>query len=169
MYYVRRGLVKYVPPGQSNLYKIASALIDFFYVKWLLHCTVYLTFHFFVTEEILYSIIAVSDQGSQAKPLCYRCSYLLGTCYHLTRVNRWSDCICYRIEILCLIGTLSTILQHWTHPMKTQGPTSARQRHFALWYVSHRQSCHLSTPSRPWVPPVWPYCSQAQCGYWFTV
>ena len=33
MYYVRRGLVKYVPPGQSNLYKIASALIDFFYVK----------------------------------------------------------------------------------------------------------------------------------------
>ena len=28
--------------------------------------------------------------------------------YHLTRINRWSDCIGYRIEIVCLIDTLST-------------------------------------------------------------
>ena len=36
--------------------------------------------------------------------------------------------------------------------------------HFALQDVSHRQSCHLSTPSHPRVPPEWPYCLQAQCG-----
>ena len=31
------------------------------------------------------------------------------------RVNRWSDRVGYRIEIVCLIGTLSTILQHFAH------------------------------------------------------
>ena len=42
--------------------------------------------------------------------------------YHLTRVNRWSDCIGYRIKIVCLIGTLSTILLHSTHTMKLSDP-----------------------------------------------
>ena len=41
-----------------------------------------------------------------------------GRRYHLTRDNRWSECIGYRIEIVCLIGRLSTILQHCTHTMK---------------------------------------------------
>ena len=47
---------------------------------------------------------------------------VLGRRYHLTRVNRWSDCIGYRIEIVCQIGTLSTILQHLTHTMKPSDP-----------------------------------------------
>ena len=38
---------------------------------------------------------------------------LLGRRYHLTRVNRWSDYIGYRI---------STILQHFTHTMKLSDP-----------------------------------------------
>ena len=74
-------------------------------------------------------------------------------CY-LTRVNRSSDCIDYRIEIVCLIGTLSTILQHFTHTMK-QWPTTACRWHFALLDVSCRQSCHLSKPSPPWIPQIW--------------
>ena len=32
----------------------------------------------------------------------------LGTCYHLTRVNRWPDSIGYRIEIVCLIPIIIT-------------------------------------------------------------
>ena len=122
----------------------------------------------FVTEEILYSSMAVSDHGSYAKPLCYWCSWLQGRHYHLNCVNRLSDCIGYRIEIVCLIGTLSTILQHFTHN-EIQWPTAARRWQFALRDVSCRQSCHLSTPSHPRVPPGWPYCRQAQCGRWFTV
>ena len=39
-------------------------------------------------------------------------------CFYLICVNRWSDRIGYRIEIVCLIGTLSTILQYCTHTMK---------------------------------------------------
>ena len=41
---------------------------------------------------------------------------LVGRRYHLTRVIRWSDCISYRIEIVCLISTPSyyTTL-HYTH------------------------------------------------------
>ena len=66
------------------------------------------------------------------------------------------------------LGTLSTILQHFTHTMK-QWHTAARQWQFALRDLSCRQKCHLSTPSHPRVPPGWPYCRQAQCGRWFTV
>ena len=47
-----------------------------------------------------------------------------------------------------------------------QWPTAARRWQFALRDVSCRQSCHLSTPSHPRVPPGWPYCRQAQCGRW---
>ena len=47
---------------------------------------------------------------------------------------------------------------------ETQWPTAACRWHFALQDVSRRQSCNLSTPSYPQVPPVWPYCRQAQCG-----
>ena len=39
-----------------------------------------------------------SDQGSYTKP------HATGRRYHLTHVNRWSDCIGYRIEIVCIIG-----------------------------------------------------------------
>ena len=52
---------------------------------------------------------------------------------------------------------------------ETQRPTTAHRWHFALRDVSYRQSCHLSTPSHPQVPPVWPYRWQAQFGCWFTV
>ena len=45
-----------------------------------------------------------------------------GRSYHLTRVNRWSDCIGSRIEIVCQITTLSTILQHCTHTIKPSDP-----------------------------------------------
>ena len=61
----------------------------------------------------------------------------------LMRVNRWSDCKGYRIEIVCLIGTLSTILPHFTHTMKPSDPL------LPLGDVSCRQSCHLLTPSHP--------------------
>ena len=47
-----------------------------------------------------------------------------------------------------------------------QWPTAARWWHFSLRDVSHRQSCHLSTPSHPQVPLAWPYCRQAQCRCW---
>jgi hypothetical protein len=46
---------------------------------------------------------------------------------------------------------------------ETQWPTAAPQRHFSLRDLSRRQSCHLSTPSLPRVPPVWPYCWQVDC------
>ena len=42
--------------------------------------------------------------------------------HHLTHVNRWSEFIGYWIEIVSLIGTLSTILQHFTHTMKPSDP-----------------------------------------------
>ena len=54
----------------------------------------------------------------------------LGRRYHLTRVNRWSDCVGYRIEIVYIYSTLSTILQHFTHN-EIQWPTAARRWHFA--------------------------------------
>ena len=41
---------------------------------------------------------------------------------------------------------------------ETQWPTATCRWHIALQDVSHRQNCHLLTPSHPWVPPVWPYC-----------
>ena len=50
-----------------------------------------------------------------------------------------------------------------SHTMKvhyeTHWPTAARRCHFVLRDVSCMQSWHLSTPSHPWVPPEWPYCS----------
>ena len=49
----------------------------------------------FIIEEILYSITAVSELG-QAPML----QVFLGRRYRLSRVNRWSDCIGYRIEIV---------------------------------------------------------------------
>ena len=52
-----------------------------------------------------------------------------------------------------------TILQHFTQWNPVTHCCSLRD-------VSCRQSCHLSTPSHPRVPPVWPYCRQAQCGRW---
>ena len=69
------------------------------------------------------------------------------------------------IEIVCLIGKLSTILQYFTRN-EIQWPTAASRWYFALRDVSHRQSCYLPIPSHPWVPPEWPYCQQAQCGRW---
>ena len=59
----------------------------------------------------------------------------------------------------------STILHHFTHN-EIQFPTAACQWPFALRDVFRRQSCHLSTPSHPRLPSVWPYCRQAQCGRW---
>ena len=62
-------------------------------------------------------------------PSCQECT---GYCHenvpalkavsYVCDVDRWSDCIGYRIEIVCLIGTLSTILQHFTHTMKPSDP-----------------------------------------------
>ena len=61
----------------------------------------------------------------------------------------------YRIDVVCLISTLSTILQHCTHTMK---PSDVLQHdNDTVRDVSRRQSCHLSTPSQPRVPPVQTY------------
>ena len=57
-------------------------------------------------------------------------------------------------------------INHPTTHNEIQWPTAARRWQFALRDVSRRQSCHLSTPNHPRVPPVWPYCWQAQCGRW---
>jgi hypothetical protein len=38
---------------------------------------------------------------------------------------------------------------------ETQLPTVALRWHLVLQDVSRRQSCHLLTPSHPWVPPFW--------------
>ena len=84
-----------------------------------------------------------------------------------------SDSVSYRIEIVYIHiqytinhpTTLHTLC--FTHN-EIQFPTAARQWHFVLQDVSHRQSCHLSTPSHPLVP-VWPYCWQAQCGLWHSL
>ena len=77
-------------------------------------------------------------------------------------IDRWSDCIGPDRNSRHL-GTLSTILQHFTHH-ETQWPTTTRWCHFALRDVSCGQSWHLSTPSHPRVPPEWPYYQWAQCG-----
>jgi hypothetical protein len=98
-------------------------------------------------QTLLHSITAVvgSRKLGQASILVFL------TPRHLTCVNRCSDCIGYRIVIVCLIGTLSTILQYCTHN-ETHWPAAACQWHVVLWDVSHRQICHLSTPSYPTSP-----------------
>ena len=45
---------------------------------------------------------------------------------------------------------------------ETQWPTAARQWHFMLRDVSRRQSCHLSTPSHPRVPPPFSFYSSKE-------
>ena len=42
-------------------------------------------------------------------------TFLLDVWLGCDAVCRWSDCIGYRIEIVYQIGTLSTILQHFTY------------------------------------------------------
>ena len=89
-------------------------------------------------------------RGLKSRELGQAPMQLVGRRYHLTRVIRWSDCISYRIEIVCLISTLATILQRCTHN-ETHWPTAARQCHFALQDVSHPAgkvtiSQHLATP-----------------------
>ena len=79
-------------------------------------------------------------------------------------IDRWSDNIGLDRDRFAILA-LSTILLHFTHN-EIQWPTAARRWQFALQDVSRRQSCHLSTPNHPRVPPVWPYCRQAQCGRW---
>jgi hypothetical protein len=66
-------------------------------------------------------------------------------------IVRWSDCIVQDRDS-CHLGTLSTILQHFTHN-ETQWTTAARWCRFAMRDVSCRQSWHLSTPSHPRVSP----------------
>ena len=73
------------------------------------------------------------------------------------------------MSTVCLIGTLSTVLQHFTTHNETLWPTTACPCYFLLRDVSFRQSWHLSTTCHPQVPPEWPYCQQAQCKHWFTV
>ena len=67
-------------------------------------------------------------------------------------VDRWSDCIGYRIEIVCIIGTLSTILQHFTHTMKPRDPLLLAD--FTLRYGMYPAgkvdiSQHLTIPGFP--------------------
>jgi hypothetical protein len=51
--------------------------------------------------------------------LSWECSCPKGGIIH----NRWSDCVGYKMEIVCLIGTLySSILQHFTRTMKPSDP-----------------------------------------------
>ena len=83
-------------------------------------------------------------------------------------MDRWSDYIGQFVGDSHHLGPLSTILKHFTYN-ETQWPTAAHRWHFALRDISCRQKCHLSTPSHSQVPPVWPYCWQAQCEHWFTV
>ena len=82
--------------------------------------------HCCVTEEIQYHGGLRSRELGQAPILL---------CAPLTRVNRWSDCIDYRIEIVRQIGTLSTIPLHFTHN-ESQWPTVARQYHFVKWLLN---------------------------------
>ena len=77
----------------------------------------------------------------------------------------WSDCIGYRIEIVYLFGTISTIQQHFTHN-ENQWPPAARRWHLALWDVSQSKVVIAWHPQVPWV---WPYCRQAQCGHWHSL
>ena len=82
---------------------------------------VFITFfqkYFSLTEEILYSISAVSDQGSQAKPLYYWCSFLLGRRYHLTRV------VCASQKYFFHIGCKWEMNVDQAHGSTHCGPTS---------------------------------------------
>ena len=74
--------------------------------------------------------------------------------YHLTRSNRWSDCIGYRIEIVCQIGTLSTTLQHCIHTMKSSDPLLLADvtLRFGMYPAGKVAiSRHLATPGFPQV------------------
>ena len=62
-------------------------------------------------------------RGLQSRELGQAPMQLVGRRYHLTRVIRWSDCISYRIEIVCQIGTLSTILQQFLIKIELQWRT----------------------------------------------
>ena len=53
-------------------------------------------------------------------------------------IDRWSDCIGHLVGDSCHLGTLSTILQHFTHN-ETQWPNAARQCHFAVSLCSEAQ------------------------------
>ena len=71
----------------------------------------------------------------------------------------------------CRQDTQSTFVHPWPHdePNLIKLKVQTKDTHSIKSHVSRRQSCHLSTPSHPRVPPVWPYCRWAQCGCWFTV
>ena len=78
-----------------------------------------------------------------------------GTCLEnviiWSAIKRWSDCI-GQDKDSCHLGTLSTILQHFTHH-ETQWPAPACRCHFALLDVSRRRNCQILTPCHPLVPP----------------
>ena len=79
----------------------------------------------------------------------------------MTFIDRWSD----------NIGLDRDRLPSWhyqpscytSHTMKSSDPLLLTDGNLR-W-----QSCHLSTPNHPRVPPVWPYCRQAQCGRWHSL
>ena len=64
-----------------------------------------------------------------------------------------TNCIGYRIEIVCLISTLSTILQHFTHTMKFSDPLLLLADDTLLWGLYPRGkvaiSQHLISPGSP--------------------
>ena len=71
---------------------------------------------------------------------------------YLTYINRSSNCIGYRIGIVCLISTLSTILQHCTHTMNPSDPMlladgTLRCRMYPAGKVAI--SRHLANPGFP--------------------
>jgi hypothetical protein len=66
----------------------------------------------------------------------------------LSAIDRWSDYIGRLVGDSHHLGTLSTVLQHFTHN-EIQWPTAAHRCRFVLRDVSCRQSWHLSTPSHP--------------------
>ena len=118
----------------------------------------------FVTEEILWRTAALiyvddrqyytvswwaSDQGSYAKQApCYWCLFLTPR-QTLSSHPRQQMVWLYWLQDRDSMPNCYTI----NHPTtlhthnETQWPTAARRWHFALRDVSHRQSCHLSTPS----------------------
>ena len=131
----------------------------------LLHCTKMCFYYISSNENLLTILINIHshDLTRTCFPgmywvLPWECSCPDGGIIR-SEIYIWSDCIGQNRDNSQL-GTLSTILQHFTHIMKPSDPLL-----LADVTLRCRQSWHLLTPSHPLVLPEWPYtgplCSEA--------
>jgi hypothetical protein len=102
-----------------------------------------------IREEILYSILAVSDQGSLAKPLWYWCSFSP----RQALLSHLHQCLCFTKVFLSHIGCKRKMKVDQAHCSTHCGPTSTlstwpseqRLLFFMIFVEVHEFSSRLTT------------------------